>query len=175
MATTGKTIAAAGQFTVNFAEAMLKDVTPAMFARQPELGGKKIICNHPAWVYGHNAVYASRMMELMGLPLGVTAKPAGYDDLFKNGTECKDDPTGTIYPKMDELAPYMINAYKAVLAALPTVSDAVFLQPNPGTGRFAEMLPTVGGVVTFLLTGHPMSHLGQVSTWRRCMGLGRAM
>lgn len=175
MGNIGKTIAMAGNLSVGYGEAMLKDVTPAMFARQPHVNGKHIVCNHPAWVYGHLGLYSSRCMELMGLPIGVTAKPAGFEELFKNGTECKDDPAGTIYPKMEQIANLYIHGYKAVLAALPEVSDEVFGRENPATGRFKEMFPTVGGAVCFLMTGHAMSHLGQVSTWRRCMGLGSAI
>jgi hypothetical protein len=36
------------------------------------------------------------------------------------------------------------------------------------------MFPTIGGAVNFLLVGHVQMHLGQVSTWRRVMGLGSA-
>lgn len=174
MGNIGKTIAMAGQFSVIYGESMLKDVTPAMFARQPHVNGKHIVCNHPAWVYGHLGIYSSRCMELMGKPLGPTAKPAGFEDLFKNGTECKDDPAGSIYPKMEQITSLYLSGYKAVLATLPEVADEVFLRENPGTGRIKELCPTIGGVVAFLMTGHPMSHLGQVSTWRRCMGLGSA-
>jgi hypothetical protein len=159
---------------VTYGEAMLKDVTPAMFARQPVVNGKHIVCNHPAWVFGHLSIYSSRCMELLGLPVGVTAKPAGFEDLFKNGTECKDDPSGTIYPKMEQITSLYIHGYKAVLAAMPEVPDEAFMRENPATGRFKEMFPLVGGAVCFLMTGHAMSHLGQVSTWRRCMGLGSA-
>ena len=176
MGSFGKIIVSAGQFSIRYGEAMLKDVRADAFARLPlGKGGEPVQTNHPAWVYGHLAVYASRMMELMGMPAGVTAKPAGWDDLFKNGTPCLDDPKGTIYPAMDQVTSHYLNGYKAVLAALAEVSDDVLLKPNPGEGRMKEMLPTVCGVLTFLLTGHPMSHLGQVSAWRRFMGLGSAM
>lgn len=172
----GKQIAAAGQFSVGFGEAMLKGVKPEQFARLAVgKDGKPVQSNHPAWVMGHLAMYSSRCMDLLGLPQGVTAKPAGWDELFKNGTECKDDPTGKIYPPMDAVTKHFLEGYKAVLAALPNVPDEVLNRPNPGEGRMKEMLPTVGGVVCFLVTGHPMSHLGQVSAWRRFMGLGSAM
>lgn len=175
MGHTARIIAAPAAISLAYAEAMLKDVTPAMFARQPVINNKHIICNHPAWVYGHLSIYSSRCMELLGLPLGVTAKPDGFDDLFKNGTECKDDPAGTIYPSMEKIVSFYTSGYKALLAALPEVSDEVLSRPTPMTGRMAELLPTVGAGVAFLISGHPMSHLGQISTWRRCMGLGSAM
>ena len=170
----GKTIAAAGGITLSYGEGLLKGIKADQFARQPKADGKLVNCNHPAFVYGHLAIYASRMMELMGRPAGVAAKPAGWDELFKNGVECKDDPTGKIYPPMETISRHFIDGYKAVLAALPEVDDSVFMKPNPMGGRMTEMLPTIGAAVNFLMTGHPMSHLGQASTWRRCMGMGSA-
>lgn len=170
----GKTIAAAGQFSVIYGEGMLKDVKAELFARRPVINGKTIECNHPAWVYGHLGLYSFRVCEFLGIDPGPTVKPAGWDDLFKNGSECKDDPTGKIYPAMEKLTKYYMDGYRHVISRLPEVNDEVFARENPATGRFKEVLPTVGGAVTFMMTGHPMSHLGQISTWRRCVGLGSA-
>lgn len=174
MGNIGKALAAPGQFSVNYGEGLLKDVKQDIFARHPLIDGKRVAANHPAWVYGHLAIYSSRMCEMMGIDLGPAAKPADWDELFKNGTECKDDPAGTIYPKMDVLTNHFINGHKHVLAHLPEVSDDVLLRPNPAGGRFAEMLPTAAAAIGFLLIGHPQQHLGQVSTWRRTFGLGPA-
>ena len=38
-------------------------------------------------------------------------------------------------------------------------------------GRSRELFPTLGAVVAFYLAGHVMNHLGQLSAWRRCIGL----
>lgn len=171
----GRAIAAAGQMSVRYGEAMMKDVTPEMAGRKPSLGGKTIDCNHPAWVYGHLAIYAQRMCELVGLEVGPAARPAGWEDLFKNGTPCNDDPAGTIYPPIERLQSHYLSAYRHVLSGLPEVSDETLNAPNPAGGRMTELFPTVGAMMMFLLVGHPMSHLGQVSTWRRAMGLGSAM
>jgi hypothetical protein len=174
MGITGKSIAGAGNFTVMFGETLLKDVKKETFARKPVVNGKTIDCNHPAWVYGHLAIYAAKVCDLTGIPVGPAAVPAGWDELFKNGTPCNDDPTGKVYPAMETITSHFLSGYKHVISKLPEVDEAVFTKPNPGTGRFVEMAPTVGAAVAFMMSGHPMSHLGQVSTWRRCMGLGSA-
>lgn len=174
MGQVGKTIATSCNQTLAFGESLLKDITPAMFARQPNLGGKLIDCNHPAWVYGHLAIYPFRCMELMGLPAGETLKPANFDALFQNKTICHDDPKGTIYPGMEEIVGFYKKAYRALLSTLPEVSDELLARPTLLTGRMAEIFPSVGDGVNFLASAHAMSHLGQVSTWRRCMGLGSA-
>jgi hypothetical protein len=174
MGTTGKVIAGAGNFSVMFGETLLKDVKPEMFARKPVVNGKTIDCNHPAWVFGHLAMYSSKVCEWAGIPAGPTAVPAGWEELFKNGTKCEDDPSGTIYPPMEALTSHFLTGYKYVISKLPEVDDAVFTKPNPAGGRMSELAPTIGGAINFMMTGHPMSHLGQVSTWRRCQGLGSA-
>jgi len=174
MGTVGKTIAGAGNFSVMFGETLLKDVKKELFARKPVVNGKTIDCNHPAWVYGHLAGYPAKVCEWTGIPLGPAAVPAGWDELFKNGTKCEDDPSGTIYPPMETIINHFVTASRYVLSKLPEVDDAVFAKPTPATGRMAEIAPTLGGGANFMLTGHAMSHLGQVSTWRRCQGLGSA-
>ena len=174
MGQVGKSIAQAGAMTVVYGEGLLKDLKKETFARKPVANGKTIDCNHPAWVYGHLALYASRVCEWAGIPKGPTEIPEGWEALFKNGTPSTDDAVGNIFPPMETITSHFINGHKYVLSKLPEIDDAVFAKPNPLTGRMAEMTPSLGGVIAFLMTGHPMSHLGQVSTWRRCMGLGSA-
>lgn len=170
-----QSIIAPATMTLGYAEGMLKDIKPEQFGRHAVVNGQVIKSNHPAWVYGHLSIYNCRMMQMLGLPEGVTANPAGWEALFKNGTECLDDAGGKLYPAMSALTKHYIDGTRAVLAALGKATDAQLSAPNPSEGRMKEMLPTVGNVVVFLLTAHPMSHLGQVSTWRRCVGLGSAM
>lgn len=162
--------------TIGLAGLMLKDVKPETFARFP-VGhdGKPVRTNHPAFVYGHLATYPARMLEMMGKDRAPAAVPEEFEALFKAGVECKDDPEGTIYPKMDAIVSAFNRGYEAVLKALPEVSEDVFARPNPIEGRFREMCPTVGVAVSFLCLAHPMMHLGQVSAWRRMFGLGSAM
>lgn len=175
MGNIGKIIAAPGLLTARYAEAMLKDVTPANFARLAAPGGKPVQSNHACWVFGHLATYHAAMMDLLGKPQGVAANPAGFEDLFKNKTECRDDPAGTIYPSMEKVTGHFFAGQKAVIAAAQEAQDELLLAANPMEGRMREMFPQKGMMLAFLLAGHPMSHLGQVSAWRRMMGLPSAM
>jgi len=58
---------------------------------------------------------------------------------------------------------------------LSEVPDEVFAEPNPLEGRIAEFLPTIGIMVNFMANSHHMMHLGQLSAWRRAIGLGPVM
>ena len=170
-------IVPSGRTSHFYGVSMLNGVTPAQFARHaPGPDGKRVVSNHPAWVYGHLACYNARIMELVERPEDARklALPS-FMELFKNGTECKDDAAGTIYPGMDEIVQAWQKGHEHVLAVLPEVGNEVFEKPNPAEGRFKEMFPTVGSAVAFLISGHPMSHIGQVSAWRRMFGLPSAM
>lgn len=169
-----KTIDAVANMSIGYTEALLKDVTQADFARFAAPGGTPVASNHPAFVIGHLSIYPARIMDFLGRPRGVTERPAGYEDLFKAGAICQDDPAGTIYPGMETLTAYYFNAHKAVLAAIAEAPEELFTKPNPAGGRMTERLPTIGDAVIFLLGSHQMSHLGQFSAWRRMKGLPSA-
>ncbi len=164
-------IAAPHTLVTMYAEGLLKGVTPEMFRMKP----KGIDTNSAAFNFGHLAVYPERILEMIGR--ADLAKPdQRYVDLFSAGKPGLDDPDGTIYPPMNEITERFFSRYKvAVQAVLEVKDDSVWEKPNPTANEnFRKMLPTIGGVVAFLLDGHCQSHLGQVSTWRRCMGLPSA-
>jgi len=174
MGSIGKTIVAPAQLTKNYAEGMLKGVTSERFARLAVSNGKPIHSNHPAWVIGHLAFYHHKVMQLLNQPAGITQPPANYEELFKNGSECRDDADGKIYPKMADLTKFFHDTFPLTIDAVANADDALLLDANPAEGRMKELFPLRGQVIAFLLSGHPMSHLGQISTWRRIEGLPSA-
>lgn len=157
------------------AQAMLKDVEASRFARMPCPGGQMVNTNHPAFIYGHLSTYPTQIMSMLGKDTSEVACPDGYAALFDAGVECQDDPDGTIYPSMEELTSNFVKVHKAVLAVAAELTDEELAAQNPTEGRFREMCPTMGDVVIFMLDSHIMMHLGQLSAWRRCEGLGSAM
>lgn len=175
MSTIGKSITPAANLTMMYADNLLKGVTPPQFARfATGKDGKPVQSNHPAFVFGHLSMYPARAMDLAGSPQGAAAAPAGWAELFKAGVECRDDPAGTIYPAMDKVVSFYKGAYRATIDAVSAMPDETLLKPNPAEGRMKELFPTVGSAINFYLSGHAMSHLGQVSAWRRFMGMGSA-
>jgi hypothetical protein len=170
----GSIAATMGQMSLNYSESLLKDVKADRAGRLGVAGGKAVDSNHPVFVLGHLSLYASNILEFVGKPKGTTARPAGWEDLFKAGVKCEDDPTGKKYPGLETVTKFYFDAYRTAIAAVKETEDAVFAKPNPAGGRFTEMFPTVGDAVMFLLSGHTMSHLGQFSAWRRIEGLAPA-
>lgn len=171
----GSILASNGSLTLMNAERLLVGISPSQFARFARPGGVEVQSNHPAWIMGHLALYPQRVLLALGLPLGDSAMPSGYEPLFKNGSECRDDAAGSLYPPMAELSAAFFRSYKAAIAAVASAADEAFAKPNPAEGRLRELFPTIGAAVAFYLSGHAQLHLGQLSAWRRAMGLGAAM
>jgi hypothetical protein len=155
------------------AENLLKGITPEQFARFAAPGGVVVQSNHPAFVYGHLSLYFPRALTVLGQP--AFANPPMFEELFAAGKPCVDDPEGTKYPKMDAVLSHFNNGYEAAVAAVSKATDAELAKQNPIEGRSRDLFPTAGDALNFYLNAHVMLHLGQVSAWRRMVGLGSAM
>jgi len=166
----GNTIADSLQLCLKYGEVLLKDVTPETFARFATADGKHIESNHPAFIYGHLSLYAHKIMEGLGKPMD--GAPAGFEENFAKDCVCIDDADGTL-PDMETVTGHFFSAWNTVLETLRETDDEVFQQPNPSEAM-AKRFPTLGSVQNFYASGHNMMHLGQMSAWRRMMGLGSA-
>ena len=152
----------------SFVEQVVKDVPDAIFARKPE--GMNM--NHPAWVLGHLSLYTDDVLKLIGRE-DLVAPIAGAAELFGHGSECRDDINGDIYPDKETLLARFVQRTNTMAAAVAETDDETLARPN--TLFLNKELPTVGGIVNFLMGLHVMMHAGQVSSWRRAMGLGPCM
>lgn len=155
------------RMSLGYADQLVRDVPADKFAHLP---AKNI--NHPAWCIGHLSLYAERVFELIGRA-DLAAPDQRFVDLFKAGTPCLDG--ASHYPAKDAIVARFKDRWERVANALPEVSDDRFFATNPMEGRMKELLPTVGAAVIFLCGPHHMMHLGQISTWRRLVGMGSVM
>ena len=173
--TIGNVLAVPTVITRSFGESMLKEVDHSKAARFATPGGVKVVSNHPVFVFGHLALYNRRVMAMCNQPEGVAAVPAEWDALFKAGVECKDDADGTLYPPLAVVSKKFFEGFDAAVAAVKAADDKTLLEQNPTEGRSRELFPLKAHAIGFTFGPHPMSHFGQVSAWRRMMGLGSAM
>jgi len=145
---------------------LLDGVSPDRFARQPE----GINASHPAFILGHLSLYPPQMLAGLGVddlePMDESRRP-----LFEAGAECRDDPDGSIYPPMDEIVAEFDRVMSGAVERLPRVDPERFEQAPPPERSFDGLMPTMGAATNFILVAHPMMHAGQISTWRRAMGL----
>jgi len=160
------------ELCLGYSERLLKNVTPEQFARYAVVNGKVIESNHPAFAYGHLCLYGPRIFSQFG-KTGPVA-PDSFEAIFSKDAKCTDDPDGKIYPSMSVVSQVYFDGYKAALELLRSLPDSAFQVANPVGGRMTDLFPTLGSLHAFYCGGHMMMHLGQVSAWRRMMGLGAA-
>jgi hypothetical protein len=166
-------IAASARLGLGYAERLLKDVTPQQFTRFARIGDTLIESNHPAFIYGHLSLYACRVIEGVGADATRYQPSEKFVELFSKDATCVDDPDGSIYPAMDDVTSALLEGYRAAAAALEAAPDDLFIAENPSE-VMREKFPTTGAMYTFYIGGHFMLHIGQMSAWRRAMGMGPA-
>lgn len=160
-------IAVPAERTLGYAHAILDPIPDPVFAHlaHPEI-------NHPAFVVGHLALYLNKCLDLIGR--SELAVPYPFDEAtFKDGAPCVEQDGR--YPSKDALLEYFFKHSETVLKAVGETPIERLAMENPMEGRMKEFFPTIGIAVNFLLNNHVMMHLGQLSAWRRVMGLGSAM
>lgn len=139
---------------------LVADIPAERMAEQPLAG-----VNHPAWVLGHLTLTAVHGLTVLGTTVELAD---GWGALFAPGSQL----TGVRadYPGKDELLAAFQSRYQQLQQAAATASAEQLAQASthPMT---RELLPTARESVSFLLTGHLGVHLGQLSTWRRLIGL----
>jgi hypothetical protein len=153
--------------TLWYAELLVKDIPADKFAHMPHP-----TMNHPAFNIGHLSLYPNRLFTIIGQPEKVVEK-TGYKELFAAGVPCVEQDGR--YPHKDELVSCFMDRYRAASEAIAKLPDDVLRSENPMEGRLKEMLPQLGMAVNFLLNNHIMAHLGQISAWRRALGLPSVM
>lgn len=140
---------------------LVSDVADEDFVAQPVEG-----INHPAWLFGHAGVYHSVIVALLkGEPFdNPWDAPCG-----KNSSPLTDR---SAYPSKDEILKSYADGVAAACDAIATAPAEAWTAPfeHPTWGKQFE---TVGPAVVFLATTHQALHLGQLSGWRRAMGLPR--
>jgi hypothetical protein len=72
-----------------------------------------------------------------------------------------------LYPTREPLVQFFDRSYSAAIEILRQSTDEQLAGPNPVESPLQHVLPTLGSLVAFYMTGHVMIHLGQLSTWRR--------
>lgn len=142
-------------------ERLVSDVDDAQFADQPVEA-----INHPAWLLGHITTYHDVIVALLaGQPFdNPWDAPCG-----KNSTPTSDR---SVYASKDEILRLHREGFErgaeAIRSAPAQAWTASFDHPEWG-----KQFDAVAPAVVFLATTHQALHLGQLSGWRRAMGLPR--
>lgn len=157
-----------------YAEGLLKGVKAEQFARKPQGEHGVIDTNHPAFIYGHLSTYPGRVLDMIGVEGHGLSNPAGFDEVFAAGKECRDDPDGSIYPPMEAITAHFNRGYKALFAKLAELSDEHLAKPHGLDSDFGKNFGNRAALAAFMVGPHTFMHIGQMSAWRRCVGLPSA-
>jgi hypothetical protein len=148
------------QFLVGFGQRLLSEIPDERMTEQPLPG-----VNHPAWILGHLALTADGVGEILG---GKRTLPAEWSTLFGQGSQPSSVRSG--YPSKSELLRAFEECHHRLREQAAAAGPEVLAQP-PTNPRAREVFPTLKELATFILTGHVGVHLGQLSAWRRMIGL----
>jgi hypothetical protein len=153
-----------------YTERLLVGIPQEKFARFAFAGAEPIRSNHPSFILGHLSLYGPRILNDLNFAAGKTLIAPEFEAIYSKDAQCMDDPDGSIYPPMERVVETYFNAYRQTLELIKNVPDSDYDRPNPNQGAIARF-PTMGAMHVFYLGGHLMLHLGQLSAWRRVVGL----
>ena len=147
-------------YALDFLREQVADVAEADMVAQPNG-----IMNHPAWVIGH----LTHSCELLGGVIGVAAwLPSDWAGRFGTGSMPIADKDA--YETKDRALAILRDAQSRITRAVEALDDARLDEPFPDPSYF-EVFPTVRHALTQVLVGHTANHVGQLTVWRRAMGL----
>lgn len=150
----------AASMNAYYAQIHLSDIPGETWCELPEG-----IPYHPAWIVGHVASSYALVGRLIGVDTGV---PEAWTDLFGWGSSA--GPDASTYPAKDELISVFQQSHMRLVDRLGTATAEELAAENPHE-MIRRFFPTVGDCIVSILTVHTATHLGQLSVWRRAMGL----
>ena len=160
MADSLRNVVAANRFELGYAAILLADIAEERLCEQPLPG-----VNHPAWIIGHLANTADSVAAWFG------EKPAISDETKKSlGLGSTPSAIRADYPSKEELLKLLNETHGRLYRLIEAAGESQLDAPTPFP-RLASNLPTIREALTFILVGHVGVHLGQLSAWRRMLGL----
>ena len=149
-------------YCLDFLREQVADVSAADMVAQPNG-----IVNHPAWVIGHLTYSCQLLGGAIGLPEWL---PDNWAGCYGPGSIPLAD-AGRYETKQNALA-MLHEAQLRLTRAVQQLDDSQLDQPFP-VESFRDVFPTIRHAITQVLVGHTANHIGQLTVWRRAMGLPR--
>ena len=121
--------------------------------------------NHPAWTIGHLVYSCQQIGGEIGLEPWL-----GNDWKLQFGTGSTPIADPTAYPDKPTLLLALDEGQRRLSDKLTSTKEGDRAQPLPDV-RYRSQFPTLGHAVLDILTAHTAMHVGQITVWRRAMGL----
>lgn len=156
-------------FNLAYAKILVADLSPRQMTMTPVDG----LENHPSFTLGHLVSASAMVAEDLGAAPEISA---GWHDLFSRngpGDPRRPDPDKSKYPDKETLLLELNGQHEKVKKLLQQADDRQLAREIKW--RFGYLMPTLLDVVIFFCINHEAMHLGQLSAWRRAMGLPPAL
>ncbi|MCK6475343.1 MAG: DinB family protein [Phycisphaerales bacterium] len=140
---------------------LVEDLSAEQWLSQPVAGR---VLNHPAWIFSHLNLYASVAGSL------IRAEP--FEDPLGHlyGQNSRPEAGLSAYQAPGQLLAVWSELHESATVGLEKLPAGATSMPNP-LERWRGVHPTVGDMLVTLMVKHESGHLGQLSAWRRAMGL----
>lgn len=156
-------------FNYQFTLALVADVADAQMTVSPGKG----LENHPAFTLGHLITGTALTNNYLGDTYNI---PKHWDELFKRngpGDPRLPNTDTTLYPDKATLLDTLKKERNKLKTKLLGIENS-FLHEDV-SWRFANYMPKNIDMLLFMCINHEAMHLGQLSAWRRAMGLPSAL
>src|SRR5262249_1037541 len=136
------------------------DVTEAEMVAQPNG-----FVNHPAWTIGHITAATHLLARTIGVPKWLSTEWVQH---YRTGSKPISD--AAPYDSKNELLSKLREAQSKISEAIEQMTDAQLDVVFPAEA-YRYVFPTIRHALTQVLIGHTSFHVGQISLWRKAMGL----
>jgi hypothetical protein len=147
-------------YSLGYLREQVADLSDRQMTFQPEG-----VPNHPAWTIGHLVFIAQAIGGVAGLESWLNAE---WVRLFGPGSTPISD--AGAYPSKETLLAALNDAEERLADAIRDLDEAALDRPFPDPA-YKDIFPTVRHAFTQVLIGHTSFHVGQISVWRRAVGL----
>lgn len=147
-------------YGLGYLQEQVADVSASDMAAQPNG-----IINHPAWVIGHLTYACQLLGGIAGLKEWL---PEDWAKLYGPGSVPVAD--ARLYETKDQALAMLADAQSRITQAVAGLNDSQLDEPFPDES-YRDVFPTIRHALTQVLIGHTANHIGQISVWRRAMGL----
>lgn len=147
-------------YCLDYLRDQVKDVADADMVAQPNG-----IVNHPAWVIGHLTHACQMLGGVIGIPAWLPE-----DWASRYGTGSKPLADLSLYENKGDALANLTGAQSRITQAVAQLNEARLDEPFP-VESYREVFPSIRHALTQVLVGHTANHIGQLSVWRRAMGL----
>jgi hypothetical protein len=145
--------------TLTFITRCVDDLSEQQMVEQPPE-----VPNHATWTLGH------MIFSCQGVAVELGVKPWLPDDWESRfGYGSTPVPDATHYPKKSEMLSLLSDASACLRDTLLAVDQSVLDRSLPD-----ETMPTMRHVLMQVVAGHSAYHAGQLSVWRRAIGMPSA-